>query len=179
MKNEKCVYQSSQPPRQHGNGPTERQTVHSSRPTPAPQQVDPPLNTSNAHMSPPTTNSNISTGSLQLVADNLTSSSTPISHSSGPEIETLRSKIKQLENQLARSTKSPAESPAPTPVSDFETTHSHLAGTFHVHNESLNSNQGQTVRRSFIHKRRLFGQSHWISSMSLVIDPMAPVASQG
>ncbi|CAI7583872.1 unnamed protein product [Penicillium glandicola] len=82
----------------------------------------------------------------------------------------LKSKIRQLENQLAQPTKTRTETCAPTPVSDIETTHSHLAGTFHVHNASLPSNQGQTVRRNFIHKRRFFGQSHWISSMCLFRD---------
>ncbi|CAI7567022.1 unnamed protein product [Penicillium crustosum] len=82
----------------------------------------------------------------------------------------LKSKIRELENQLDKSTKSHTETCAPTPVSDIETTHSHLAGTFHFHNASLPSNQGQMVRRSFIHKKRFFGQSHWIGSMSLLRD---------
>lgn len=112
--------------------------------------------------------SSISSWPPQTVAASSTSPSTPNSHSSTHEIEILKSKIRQLENQLAKSTKSDTETCAPTPVSDIETTHSHLAGTFHIHNASLPSNQGQMVRRSFIHKKRFFGQSHWISSMSLV-----------
>lgn len=110
----------------------------------------------------------ISSGPSRTVTTSSTSPSTPNSHSSTHEIEMLKSKIRQLENQLDKSTKSSTETCAPTPVSDIETTHSHLAGTFHIHNASLPSNQGQMVRRSFIHKKRFFGQSHWISSMSLV-----------
>ncbi|KOS48316.1 hypothetical protein ACN38_g694 [Penicillium nordicum] len=166
-KNRNCVYRSSQTPPQHGNGHEEGQTrelgwIH------APQQVNRSLDNS-ADPSPINYRPAISSGP-QTAATSSTSPSTPNSHSSTHEIEMLKSKIKQLEHQLAKSTKSIPDTCAPTPVSDIETTHSHLAGTFHIHNASLPSNQGQMVRRSFIHKRRFFGQSHWISSMSLFRD---------
>lgn len=126
-----------------------------------------------SHINPRSTTSS---DPSRTVDTSSTCPSTLTSHSSTQEIEALKNKIKQLENQLSKAAKSPVESSAPTPVSDIETTHSHLAGTFHVHNESLPSNLGQVVKRRFIHKRRFFGQSHWISSMSLVIIPILSIA---
>lgn len=165
-KNGNCVYRSSQPPPQHGNGHAEGQTrelgwIH------APPQINRSLN-SFVDPSPINCSPGMSSGPSRTVTTSSTSPSTPNSHSSTHEIEMLKSKIRELENQLDKSTKSHTETCAPTPVSDIETTHSHLAGTFHFHNASLPSNQGQMVRRSFIHKKRFFGQSHWIGSMSLV-----------
>ncbi|CRL26687.1 Fungal transcriptional regulatory protein, N-terminal [Penicillium camemberti] len=173
-KNRNCVYRSSQPPPQHGNE-HEGQTRELGS-IPAPQQINRSLDNFVAP-SPINYRSAISSGPSRTVTTSSTSPSTPNSHSSTHEIEMLKSKIRQLENQLDKSTKSSTETCAPTPVSDIETTHSHLAGTFHIHNASLPSNQGQMVRRSFIHKKRFFGQSHWISSMSLfrdIVDTIEP-----
>jgi hypothetical protein len=173
--NGNCIYQASQPLRQHRNEKRQEEIpqlgwIHATTPQNKrssetfldPEAIEP--------------RSKISNNIPHVVA---TSSISPPALATDPstqEIETLKSKIRQLEDQLKKTTKIPAESTALTPVSDIETTHSHLAGTFHVHNESLPSNQSQTVRRSFIHKRRFFGQSHWISSLSLVNTPMASIA---
>ncbi|CAG7994891.1 unnamed protein product [Penicillium salamii] len=166
IKNGKCVYQAPQSPRQQRSGRNARQSSQSgsSHPSQPPHE-----SLINFGSSPTETRPTISSGASQTVPNGSTPP-TPASQSSAQEVERLRTKIRQLEAQLNRSERSPLEYSVPTPVSDFETVHSHLAGTFQIQNESHSSNQGQTIRRSFFHKRRFFGQSHWISSMSLFRD---------
>ncbi|CAG7991361.1 unnamed protein product [Penicillium olsonii] len=171
-KNGKCVYQSAQSPRQQRSGrnegqPSQSQSQSQSGPTQASQP--PHESVINFGNSPPETRPTISSRVSQT-APNGSTPPTPATHSSTSEIERLKTKVRQLETQLARSERGSLESSVPTPVSDYETLHSHLAGTFQFHNESFPSNQGLTIRRSFLHKKRCFGQSHWISSMALFRD---------
>ena len=161
MKSGKCVYQSHPPPHRSGRKEAQTPPIGATQPS---QQLHQNLN--NFANSPTDTRGISSEASETVLHGSIPP--TPARHSSSQEIEALKAKIRQLEHQLAQSEKSPAESSVPTPISDFETVHSHLAGTFHVHHESFPSNQGQTIRRSFFHKRRFFGQSHWIGSMALV-----------
>jgi hypothetical protein len=69
---------------------------------------------------------------------------------------------------------SSAASPANTPVSTFtrnspvETKTLHFAGNFHLHTEHRQDSQPHAVTRSVTHKTRMFGQSHWVTSISLV-----------
>ncbi|KAJ6022722.1 hypothetical protein N7460_013117 [Penicillium canescens] len=110
------------------------------------------------------------TGSSQPTGTSSIAASTPSSHSCAREVESLRSKIRELEEQLSKAAGTPTQSTAPTPTSDIEVTTSQLAGTFHVHNENLPSNHGQSqaISRTFWHKTRLYGQSHWIGAISLL-----------
>ncbi len=68
-------------------------------------------------------------------------------------------------------------STANTPVSTFtrnsrvETKTVHFSGDFHFHTEHKLACQPQAVTRSVSHKTRMFGQSHWVNSISLVTDP--------
>ncbi|KAJ5771158.1 uncharacterized protein N7511_003209 [Penicillium nucicola] len=89
-----------------------------------------------------------------------TAASTPSSHSSAREVETLRNKIRELEKQLSEATGTPTQSSASTPTSEIQITTSH-----------------QAISRTFWHKTRLYGQSHWIGGISLLremVESMEP-----
>lgn len=96
---------------------------------------------------------------------NSASPSTPFSQSSAREVEALRSKIKQLEDQLARAER---ESAAPTPVWDSRGNSSQIAGAFHVRREPPSEGEAPTMSRMIVHKTRVLGQSHWINGVAEV-----------
>lgn len=79
----------------------------------------------------------------------------------------MKSRIRQLEEQLSKATQMSTQSPVPTSNSNIETTTSSIAGTFYVH-ESRLLGKAQVISRSVMHKTRLFGQSHWINGVALV-----------
>ena len=47
---------------------------------------------------------------------------------------------------------------------------SSLGGTFHAHRDPRTSNHSQGITRNVTHKTRLFGQSHWINTVTLIQD---------
>lgn len=93
---------------------------------------------------------------------------TPASQSSSREVETLRIKIKQLEEQLSRATRKSVGLSAPSPNYNISTTTSHIAGTFHVQGEVPADGRTPTISRSIMHKTRVFGQSHWMNGVAQV-----------
>lgn len=104
-------------------------------------------------------------------ASNVTSSSgptTPNSQASSVEVESLKLRIKELEEQLSRTTQRSVGSGAPSPNFDIRTMTSHLAGTVHVHRELAAAGQPAVASRTTIHKNRMFGQSHWFNGASHV-----------
>jgi hypothetical protein len=88
--------------------------------------------------------------------------STVTSQTSVQEVESLRNRIRELEEQLSKASHATQPSVS-TPDSNIETTSSRLSGIFHIHREA-----GQLKTRSVTHKRRLFGQSHWCNTVILV-----------
>ncbi|KAI1471652.1 putative C6 transcription factor [Daldinia caldariorum] len=98
--------------------------------------------------------------------------STPASYQSSKDIEFLKDKIKQLEEQLSQSNRT-ARSPIQTPGSNIEAISSRIGGTFYIHHEDTLAGQPPGISRSVTHKSRMFGQSHWITGMSLVRDILA------
>ncbi|KAJ5110451.1 hypothetical protein N7532_000986 [Penicillium argentinense] len=88
--------------------------------------------------------------------------STPMSHSSIQETESLRSRISELEQQLSASRQQSVVN-TPSPHYNISTTTSHIAGTFHVHQESATAGQPPAISRTIMHKTRVFGQSHWMN----------------
>ncbi len=97
-----------------------------------------------------------------------TTASTLDIRSSFREVESMKSKIRQLEEQLSNSAHGSTQSPATTANSNIETTTSRLGGTFHIHHDSRIFGQSQATSRSVMHKSRLFGQSHWVNGIVLV-----------
>lgn len=80
----------------------------------------------------------------------------------------LKLRIKELEEQLSKTTLAPVQSPVVTPRLNIETTASHIGGTYHVHCEKL-PGQDESVARGITHKSRLFGQSHWEVNVVLMV----------
>ncbi|KAF7556686.1 hypothetical protein G7Z17_g1240 [Cylindrodendrum hubeiense] len=172
-KNEQCIYEihPSQPPRQ-----PPRQHLGQSNPVKAalaqlPRQL---------HLiAPVDTASNSSASSASAVSGHLPGSSGPSSTSAsspaGPtltqDVESMRSRIRQLEDALAKSTiQSIYPSPlTPASSSSVETATSRLAGTFHLHHSTM-FGQARISSRSIMHKTRMFGQSHWINGISMYLD---------
>ncbi|KAJ5116862.1 hypothetical protein N7456_001210 [Penicillium angulare] len=101
---------------------------------------------------------------------NSASPSTPASHSSTREIEVLRSKIKQLEDQLVKAEQASAASNAPTPIWDSRANSTQIAGMFHVRREAPSEGEEPTMSRLIVHKTRVLGQSHWINGVAEFMD---------
>lgn len=80
----------------------------------------------------------------------------------------LKLRIKELEEQLSKSTLTPVQSSVVTPRLNIETTASRIGGTYHVHCEKL-PGQDESVARGITHKSRLFGQSHWEVNVVLMV----------
>ena len=95
------------------------------------------------------------------------------SQSTSEDVESLKSRIRQLEVQLSEKTQKSNLSSSPNSNPNVETitsrvASSHITGTFHVLNQSHLPGQGQTITRGVAHKTRLFGQSHWVNGIALV-----------
>lgn len=159
-----CVYKnhSSQPPRQHlAHGRTTEITLAQKPREPCYSiPIDRASSIGRGSTAP-------SHPSMSLVASS-TSASTPASQPSDRDVESMKIRIRELEEQLSKATQRSTQSPIPTSNSNLETTTSRLAGTFHVHHESRLVGQAQFISRSVMHKTRLFGQSHLINGFALV-----------
>ncbi|PGH04424.1 hypothetical protein AJ79_07080 [Helicocarpus griseus UAMH5409] len=107
---------------------------------------------------------------LLATPSNSTPASTSASQSFTTEVNSLKNKVKELEEQLQKATGRTAHSCAETPTStstpNIETTSSTLAGTFSVHRENRLLGEAQAISRGVLHKSRLFGQSHWINGVA-------------
>lgn len=98
-----------------------------------------------------------------------TGPSTPASQTSSREVESLRIKIQQLEDQLSRANRKSTRLGAPSPSYNISTTTSQIAGTFHVQEEVPTDGRIPTISRTIMHKTRVFGQSHWMNGVAQVI----------
>ena len=87
------------------------------------------------------------------------------SPASNDELETMRSTIRQLEDQLQKATQLAA-----TQESKIESSLSGLSGEFHSLHHVSGPNQPRGASRSVWHKTRLFGQSHWVNGIVGVRD---------
>jgi hypothetical protein len=83
----------------------------------------------------------------------------------------MRSRIRQLEQQLATGMRISTQSPTPTLNTNIETLETGFGGTLHVHNESQSVGHLQAIPRSVTHKTRLLGQSHWMIGISPLVSP--------
>ncbi|KAJ5261154.1 hypothetical protein N7478_011749 [Penicillium angulare] len=98
------------------------------------------------------------------------SPSTPASQSSAREIEVLRSKIKQLEDQLVKAEQASAPSNVATSIWDSRANSTQIAGMFHVRREAPSEGEEPTMSRFIVHKTRVLGQSHWINGVAEFLD---------
>ncbi|KAL4939171.1 hypothetical protein BDV06DRAFT_214495 [Aspergillus oleicola] len=94
------------------------------------------------------------------------------SHVSPSEVDSMRSTIRRLEEQLAKATNTSPPAPQPTATSsNIETTTSQIAGTFHVNHESRVIDSYRALSRNIvIHKSRVFGASHWAQAAAMFRD---------
>lgn len=93
-------------------------------------------------------------------------SSTRPGQSPTDEVQTLKARIKELEEQLSGTPRQSVGLTTPSPNYNNTTTTSHFAGTFHVHSESVGAGQAPTISRAIMHKTRVFGQSHWMNGVT-------------
>ena len=152
-----CVYEQLSPPRPRG-----RAAQSEDRTSSVPVEPPPDVNKNTSSVIP-------SRPSMSTVGT-ATDPPTPASHVSTIEVESLRSRVKQLEEQLtaARISRSSIISSAPSPNVDIRTTTSHIAGTFHQQQEAPLSDHAPIISRSIMHKTRLFGQSHCMNGFAQV-----------
>ncbi|RDL38255.1 Uncharacterized protein BP5553_02595 [Venustampulla echinocandica] len=87
------------------------------------------------------------------------------------QFESMKSRIKHLEEQLSKTTLEPIQSPVSTTNTTIETSTSDMGGTFSIHRESRLLGQPPTITRSVTHKKRMFGQSHWFNGVVLIFEP--------
>ncbi|KAI1101418.1 putative C6 transcription factor [Jackrogersella minutella] len=101
-------------------------------------------------------------------ATSSTTTSTLASQSSSQEVEFLRNRVRQLEEQLSKTKQITSRSPISNSDSNIETITSRISGTFYIHHDDHLTGQPQAISRCVTHKTRVFGQSHWITGFPLV-----------
>ncbi|UPK94791.1 hypothetical protein LCI18_005726 [Fusarium solani-melongenae] len=141
------------------NTPTISTEVHDAF---MPTSQDQGSNTSNASTAP--------SRSATSLEPTLTSASTLPTPPSSQEVEALRSRVRQLEDQLSRGHPGSSQSMVSTPTSNIETASSRIGGTFHFYSESHIFGRALPITRGISHKTRLFGQSHFVYTMTLLKD---------
>lgn len=100
-------------------------------------------------------------GSSQGGASSISTASTP----PATDVESLKNRIKELEVQLQQVKKSPAASQPWTAnfTSNVEAGTTSIGGSFFIHHGNPALGQHPIVNRSISHKKRMFGQSHWMN----------------
>lgn len=91
------------------------------------------------------------------------------------DVDSMRTRIAQLEAQLYKPPARELSFSSPTPASQIETITTKLGGTFHqIHHGGRPGRLGSDVlgsapaiSRSISNKTRLFGQSHWANTVAL------------
>lgn len=149
-----CVYEPLSPPR---HARRDRATASSEQ-----IQSATPENPSNA------SRSSGQTPQPPLPVCTSTAPSTPASNLAAVEIESLRCRIKQLEDRLSKGTHENTFLNAPSPNVDIRKTTSQIAGTFYTQREAPTASHAPIISRSIMHKTRLFGQSHWMNGVAQV-----------
>ncbi|KAF2439046.1 hypothetical protein P171DRAFT_370465 [Karstenula rhodostoma CBS 690.94] len=95
------------------------------------------------------------------------------------EMESMRNRVtlleKEVENSLRRMIRSAPQRPstADTPVSSIETAESRIGGTFYIHHGNPALGQSPNIHRSLTHKKRMYGQSHWMNMSVVMVKDIA------
>ncbi|KAI9711551.1 MAG: hypothetical protein M1820_002116 [Bogoriella megaspora] len=95
---------------------------------------------------------------------------TVASHASFEDLESMKSKILQLEEQLYKANEKITWSAFPGAETEIQTTSSRIPGSFHATQESHALGLNQGITRNIMHKTRLFGQSHWFNGAAMFRD---------
>ncbi|KPM41010.1 hypothetical protein AK830_g5519 [Neonectria ditissima] len=176
-KNDACVYEkhpSHPQPLQHHVGQIETARV---APVQEPRRLRPlmPVDTASSTSQGSTTSSR-PMSSLPTS----TATSPPSDPSVAQDVEHLRSRIRQLEDELAKVSSKANETSAPASASnlDIEPAAPQPAAPFRMHGESRLFGEVYLISRSVIHKTRLFGQSHWVHGTAVfgeTLDIIEPI----
>lgn len=177
---EACVYEEEPPPRR----PRARSIQQSHR-----HDSAQPPQTSNASILTALPGSATPTcpDSSASAAGDSASPATDTTQVPPDNIDSMRSRIKHLEQQLYKATPKPVHAAnVVTPASEIEATSSKFAskfaGTFHVHGSNtggstLFGTRSALMSRSISHKTRLLGQSHWMNGAIPIVSPsLSPLA---
>ncbi|KAF2681793.1 hypothetical protein K458DRAFT_391743 [Lentithecium fluviatile CBS 122367] len=118
-----------------------------------------------------------------IVDHDAASSTSAVSTTPASEVDSLRSQIQQLEQQLEqqlqRATSQPRSScPAPSPAATIEASSTRIGGTFYIHRGNPVRGQHPGVNRSVTHKKRMFGQSHWMNYGIVLIRDIAEMIDE-
>lgn len=89
-----------------------------------------------------------------------TDATTSKSQASVGDIEALKSRIKNLEEQLSKANQRHVQSSNQTSRADLRVLNSTLCEV-----DSNLFGETQVITRSVVHKSRMFGQSHWINGV--------------
>jgi hypothetical protein len=85
------------------------------------------------------------------------------------ELESMRSKVAELEQQLDQSRNATPSVTTPAPTTSFHVT-SGLAGAIDVLHDSRTFGHAYPISRGISHKNRVFGQSHWMNGFVVLRD---------
>lgn len=85
------------------------------------------------------------------------------------ELDSMRSKIAELEHQLHQSRNITPSVATPAPTTSFHVT-SGLAGPIDVLQDSRTFGESYPISRGISHKNRVFGQSHWMNGFVVLRD---------
>ncbi|KAF7623754.1 hypothetical protein F9C07_5260 [Aspergillus flavus] len=151
-KNEACIYEThpSDHPRSRVN---HGQTISlESREGPSPTAPS-----ASSYVSRPSTETN---HAYESIVGGSTDATTPRSQASVADVEALKSRIKNLEEQLSKANQGPVQSSNSTYAPPLRVMNSPLCEVdSHLFGET------QVITRSVVHKSRMFGQSHWINGV--------------
>jgi hypothetical protein len=85
------------------------------------------------------------------------------------ELESMRSKVTEVEHQRQQSRNATPSVITPVPATSFHVT-SGLAGPIDVLQDSRTLGQAYPISRGISHKNRVFGQSHWMNGFVVLRD---------
>ncbi|KAE8153572.1 hypothetical protein BDV25DRAFT_149100 [Aspergillus avenaceus] len=158
-KNAHCVYTShpSDHPRRPDHGQrTELVFAQADGRNPYLSPVDQPS------LSKPSTDAGHAAASI---VGSSTNAPTPTSQASGREVEAMKSRIRELEEQLAKATQGAPQASVPAPVVTVSAAVPVVDQSSLTYVDSQLFGETQVITRSIIHKSRMFGQSHWINGI--------------
>ncbi|KAE8381978.1 hypothetical protein BDV26DRAFT_49287 [Aspergillus bertholletiae] len=96
----------------------------------------------------------------ESIASGLPDATSPKSQASAGDVEALKKRVKNLEEQLLKASQRPLQSSGPAPLPDARTVNSPMCEV-----DSRLFGETQVITRNVVHKSRMFGQSHWINGV--------------
>ena len=95
--------------------------------------------------------------------------STVLNQQSVQVVEALKSRIKQLEEQLAQATQPQTHATLSGSKSDIETATTRITKRLHVQYDNNSISRSAAITRGIMNKTRLLGQSYWMSGLATLV----------